>query len=198
MGKYLRAAGWAALLTAASAAVDARAADILAPPASDAQPWQFVDEVAGGVLAHDPMRTMEGGTYDATFEAFSTPIYYGHTGMALVDDLIAPRLNAGAAINTGGKTSFGYAGLAWRFDLVGPTFLDSEFGMAVNDGCIDPEHGCLAVGSKVTFHEEIGLGYRVTDHVDIIATAEHISHAGLFGSHNAGISVFGLRVGYRF
>jgi hypothetical protein len=181
----------------------ARADDAAKPSSPPPQLWQdftLVDEVTLGVLAHDPMRPAEGGTEDISIESFTSPIF-GHRPVdSIFAPLLNPRLNVGAAINDAGKTSFVYAGPAWRIVVFGPVFVDAEFGMALNNGYtgVTPVPGHLLVGSHVTFHEEIGLGYRLTDHFDIIGTAEHISHAGLFGPKNAGVSDFGVRIGYRF
>ena len=168
-------------------------------PVGETQSWSLVDEIAIGALAHDPMRKAEGRTIDGAFEIFTSPIYRSHSGNSLWDDITSPRLNAGVVFNDADKTSYAYGGLAWRLNVYGPMFFDGEFGLAANDGCRNGgPGGHLAVGSNVTFHERVGIGFRLTDHVDLIATADHISHAGLFGRQNAGVTDFGLRLGYRF
>jgi hypothetical protein len=199
IGALWRTAGLAAILLASGAA-GARADDASTTQAQFGQNFTLLDEVTLGLLDHDPMRKEEGGTQDISFEVFTSPILGHRPSDSIFDELIDPRLNVGAAINDGGKTSFAYAGPAWRFNVWGPVFVDAEFGMALNNGYTGaaPVSDHLLVGSNVTFHEEVGLGYRLTDHFDIIATAEHISHAGLFAKRNAGVTDFGVRVGYRF
>ena len=194
-----RAAALAAIVLACGAA-DARADDVANAQPQFGQNFTLFDEVTLGLLAHDPMRKAEGGTEDISVEVFTSPIFGHRASDSIFDALLDPRLNIGAAINDAGRTSFAYAGPAWRFDVWGPVFVDAELGMSVNNGntSLTPPPDRLAVGSNVTFHEEGGLGYRLTDHFDIIATAEHISHLGWFGKRNAGVSDFGVRVGYRF
>ena len=199
IGALWRTAGLAAILLASGAA-GARADDASTTQAQFGQNFTLLDEVTLGLLDHDPMRKEEGGTQDISFEVFTSPILGHRPSDSIFDELIDPRLNVGAAINDGGKTSFAYAGPAWRFNVWGPVFVDAEFGMALNNGYTGaaPVSDHLLVGRNVTFHVEVGLGYRLTDHFDIIATAEHISHAGLFAKRNAGVTDFGVRVGYRF
>jgi hypothetical protein len=196
---FWRGAALAAIVLAGGAA-GARADDVSNAPSQFGQNFTLLDEVTLGLLDHDPMRKQESGTQDISFEVFTSPILGHRPSDSIFDELIDPRLNIGAAINDGGKTSFAYLGPAWRFDVWGPVFIDAEFGMSVNDGYtgLTPVPDRLSVGSNVTFHEEGGLGYRVTDHIDVIATAEHISHLGWFGKRNAGVTDFGVRVGYRF
>ena len=192
-----------ALLAAYGAASGAaRAADppstqgAPSPPAPPAFSW--IDEVTVGVLDHDWMRSPERGTLNGSFELFTSPIYRASTGVAVFDQLLSPRLNFGLALNSANKTSFAYVGPAWRVDLLGPIFVDGEFGMSANDYHSEPDGRWLDLGSHVTFHEEIGLGAHLGDRIDVIASLEHISHAGLFGYPNPGLSDFGFRVGYRF
>ena len=109
-----------------------------------------------------------------------------------------PAFHVGAAINDEGRTSFGWAGLAWRFDVYGPLFVEGEFGGSVNDGDAGPGNAHhLGVGSNLAFHEQGGIGYRLTQHVDFVVTVDHISNANL-ARYNAGVTDFGARIGYRF
>ena len=189
--------------TAASAALlvlavgPARAADASPQPAPS-QNFSWLDEIAVGVFDHDWMRKPERGTLDGKLEAFTSPVYRASTGFTPLDQMLSPRLNAGVSINSANKTSFAYVGPAWRIDAIGPIFVDGEFGMAANDYHSEPDGQWLDMGSRVTFHEEIGLGVRLTDHIDAMASLEHISHAGLFGHPNPVLSDFGFRLGYRF
>lgn len=187
------------IVAASFLTVMAQAADIA--PAANPQvvkPFTFFDEFTVGAFGHDSMRPTEGNTYDASFEVFTSPLFGNHNPTDVFGQLINPRLNLGVVINDDNRTSFAYLGPAWRVDLIGPVFADGEFGMAVNNGMINGDATHLAVGSNITFHEEIGLGYRVTNNIDLILTAEHISHAGWFGKHNSGVSDLGVRIGYRF
>lgn len=170
----------------------ARAAE--PPPAA----FSWLDEMTIGVMAHDPTRVQERGSLDARFEALTSPIARAASDASPFAALLAPRLALGATLNSAGKTDFAYLGPAWRFDLVGPLFLDGEFGLALNNYRPRADGLYLNLGSHVTFHEEIGLGLRLSERWDVIATAEHISHAALFAHANAGLTDVGVRLGYRF
>lgn len=204
MGNLRSQRRWAPLLACIALALSgglARAADVTPPPPTppnSSPPFGFLDEVTFGFLDHDPMRKKEDGTFDTALEVFTTPVYNSQTGNHLWDEALSPRFNVGAAINDDGRTSFGWAGLAWQFDVYGPIFVEGEFGGSVNDGDAgagDAHH--LGVGSNLAFHEQGGLGYRLTQHVDFIVTVDHISNANL-AAHNAGVTDFGARIGYRF
>jgi hypothetical protein len=186
----------AALLAALAGATGTRAAD--ADAQQTATGFSLVQELRFGAFAHDPQSNNENAPIDASFQVLSSPISFGASDNAWLAALINPRLDFGAMINTRGRDSYGFGGFDWRFPLVDRFFLESEFGGAVNDAPTHKEPDRIDVGCPVTFHEAIGLGYQLTPNIDVVASAEHISHANLCGSHNPGITDFGLRIGYKF
>ena len=151
-------------------------------------------EVRGGVFAHDPV-SPEKGSADINAEILSPrlPISAG-TWQVLV-----PRLHLGATINTAGKTSHGYTGLTWDYDLTKSLFVEASFGGDLNNGKTGNTlvQGRNAMGCMAAFHESGSLGYRLTNTLSLMATIEHVSNAG-FCERNRGLTNMGLRLGYAF
>lgn len=157
--------------------------------------FRLFDTVRIGAFAHNPgMR--EAGEVDVSAHVLTSRLGGGGAPTGIVDFLLTPRLHAGAMINTEGHTSYGYAGLTWRADLFAGLFAEFEFGGAVNNYVERPDR--INMGCHVTFRESAGLGYRFSEHLDILASIEHASHAQLCDEHNSGITQIGARVGYRF
>jgi lipid A 3-O-deacylase len=191
------------ILTAFLAAGEAVASDLPAaraappPPAptpsSVAPLLGFISEARVGVFAHDPWSPEEGsadvnGEF-LTVKPFSLGAY----------DLLVPRINLGATVNTTGKTSQVYAGLTWTLDVTSAVFVEGTLGGGYNNGAI---HEAVpmdrnAVGCHASFRESASLGYRITDQVSLMATVEHLSNAGLC-DQNRGVTNVGIRLGYRF
>jgi lipid A 3-O-deacylase len=114
---------------------------------------------------------------------------------------LAPRLHAGGTLNTGGGTSYGYAGLTWTWNdiLFKNVFLEYSFGGSYNDGYTGQyaPYDRAKLGCNLLFRESGSLGYRFDEHWSLMATVEHISNGGLC-DNNRGISSAGLRLGYSF
>jgi len=194
-----RVLGLAAAL--ACLATFARGADAPNPPDAPyggLAPFQPVEELRLGIFGDDAVHR-ERQAPMASIDALSSPIVFYQTSNALLATFLAPRLEAGAMINTFGLTSYAYAGLNWRTPKWGPVFAELGFGGAVNDSSTNPhdmEHTDL--GCPVTFRESAGIGWQLTDRIDILASIEHISHANLCSNTNPGLTSVGLRVGYHF
>jgi lipid A 3-O-deacylase len=174
---------WCVLLAAISC---------LAPPMpASADGW--VDQARLGVLAHDI------GLFDHHAEAgidvnaevlFASPGWLSFIG--------GPHPNLGATINSAGGTSYGYFGLAWTPTLWGPIFAELGLGGAVHDGELNtPEVRRKELGSRILFHEELELGYRVADTFSLSVFLDHISNANL-SRHNQGLTNLGMRAGFFF
>jgi Lipid A 3-O-deacylase (PagL). len=157
--------------------------------------FRLLDEIRGGVLAHSPGNT-ESGTVDLAVELLSDHLPVA-TGNGLLDFVLSPRLHAGAVVSTAGETSYVYAGLTWDFAITDSLFIETAFGGALNNG-VDGERGRIEMGCVATFRSAAGVGYRFDDSWSIIAGVEHLSHAGLCGDDNEGLTNVGVRVGYRF
>ena len=115
-------------------------------------------------------------------------------------NLMNPRPHIGAMINFDDDgTSYAYAGFTWHHKLGEIFFFESTFGLSVNNGEHDEIPGRRAgLGSNLLFHESIGLGANLTEDMTVVLAVEHLSHAGIFGSENSGLTNASLRVGKKF
>jgi len=153
----------------------------------------ILSEVRLGVLKHDvgliSSATEEG--YDGNFELlFASPDF--------LDIVFAPRPHIGAAINSSGDTSQGYAGLSWTVDFFDGVFGELSVGGAVHDGDLANNNDTQnEFGCRILFRESLSLGYRFDEHHSISAMFDHISNAG-FCDENDGMDNAGIRYGYRF
>ena len=199
---------WAALLADAASADDLSSLGIeTAPPAPQLAPVvapgpgtyiNFLDEARVGVYAHNWIHD-EDSPVDLSAEILSSPIGYpSNIGGPWFSWFFNPRINIGAMINTGGKTSYGFTGLTWRIPIYKGFFFEGEFGGAVNTSPLRDEPGRVNTGCRFDFRESGGFGYQFNEHWDLIANIEHISHASLCTSINPGLTQVGARVGYKF
>jgi lipid A 3-O-deacylase len=161
---------------------------------------RIVDEVKAGVMAHDITlggRHVENGADINGEVLFVSPSF--------LDIIGAPRPHLGGWVNTQGNTDAAYFGLTWGLpifkSIVGSTdalTIYGSLGGAVHDGYEDSAPaGRKKLGSPVLFRESIELGYQITPVYSISAMVDHVSNANL-GSHNAGITNAGARVGIKF
>jgi hypothetical protein len=109
------------------------------------------------------------------------------------------RAHVGGTYNTAGKTSGEYFGPIWTAALYDKFFIEGSIDGAFNDGMTGPLKpvGRAAMGCHVGFHESFSIGYDLTQHWSVMATAEHYSNLNLC-ERNHGISNFGARIGYTF
>ena len=165
--------------------------------------FSFLDETRVGVFAHNWIHD-EGAPVDLSVEALSSPLSFpGYNsawiaGNPWVSWFFDPRLNIGAMINTGGKTSYAFGGFTWRIPIYRKFFFEGEFGGAVNNAPSWHEPGRVDMGCTITFRESGGFGYQFSENWDAIASIEHVSHATFCGKTNPGLTQVGLRVGYKF
>lgn len=160
-------------------------------------PNYFFNEVRLGGYFHgvgDP----ESGTADVNAEILTRRI----ATLPNPDfDWLVPRLHVGGTVNTGGRTSYGYAGLSWTLDnlIWQGVFAEVTFGVSFNNGhtgrFAPPHHS--NVGCVTLFRESATLGYRIDEHWSVMATIEHVSNGGLC-HENRGVTNAGLRIGYSF
>jgi lipid A 3-O-deacylase len=160
----------------------------------------ILDEVKVGVLAHDITlggRHLEGGADINGELLFVSPAFLKIIG--------APRPHIGGWVNTSGNTDAAYFGLTWDWTLLNRIFGSSDgliilgsLGGAVHDGYENSAPaGRKKLGSPVLFRESVELAYQFTAVYSISAFVDHISNANL-GSHNAGITNAGARLGFKF
>jgi hypothetical protein len=161
-------------------------------PTPVARPPQSFWEVRVGATAHDPW-SPERGSAD-----FNGELLLGWP-VAKADAWI-PRFHVGASINTSGKTSYGYSGVTWTFDIVDSIFIEGSFGGAVHNGStgdqLQPGHNAL--GCSPLFRESGAVGFRLTENWSWLVTVDHMSNAGLCGHVNRGLTNVGGKIGYRF
>lgn len=195
-----RLAGFGAMVLAAGP-VAVAAADF--PPAPDSYmagtaprgPYGLLSEVRAGAFYHG-YDGPEAGTVDVNLELLSPRVVDINAGYW---NYLVPRLHLGGNINTGGRTSDGYLGLTWTTPSFYRFFGELTLGGSVNDGNTSfvPPPKYAAIGCHLMFRESVSLGYQISDHWNILATAEHISNDRLC-ARNAGITNFGARLGYVF
>jgi hypothetical protein len=154
-----------------------------------------LSEVRGGLFYHG-YDTPEHGEIDLNAELLSPRIVETSTGFW---NYLIPRLHLGGNLNTSGRTSDVYTGLTWTFPIYQRVFGEITLGGSYNDGHTEfvPPKGFSAVGCHLMFRESASLGYRLSEHWSVMATAEHISNDHLC-ARNAGMTNFGGRLGYVF
>ncbi len=201
--------GWlTGLIVASVSAVclgPVRAADLTAPPPPPVfvptpppvtvRQYSFLSEARFGVFAHG-VATAEYGSVGLNGELLSVKPF---TVANPLWNYFIPQFHVGGDLDTGGHTSDVYGGLTWQFPIYQRVFGELTFGGSGNDGkagLVVPA-GNSRVGCNVLFRESVSLGYRLSEHWNIMATAEHMSNASLC-QHNEGISNIGARLGYVF
>jgi lipid A 3-O-deacylase len=183
------------LVTTSVFAADIARNPVTKPLPAPAQSGSFLSEVRLGAFAHDPA-SPEKGSVDLNAELLSAKLWSSADPSW---SFLIPRAHIGGTANFNGKTSHGYAGLTWNYDIWRGLFIEGSFGGAVHNGETGKSvpRNMNAMGCAVTFRESGSVGYRFTDNLSLMATVEHLSNAGLC-KQNRGLTNFGLRVGYTF
>jgi lipid A 3-O-deacylase len=185
------------LLMGSTGALAADARNQTGFPTGSAQP-SFLSELRFGLSAQDPWGP-EGrdGSANLTGEIlFAKPF----TASDLFTSYFIPRPHIGGSLNFDDKTSFGYAGLTWTFDLTPSVFVEGSLGGAIHNGkdhVTDPFAERQALGCSPLFRESGSVGVRLSANWSVMATVEHLSNAGAC-SDNRGLTNIGARVGYSF
>jgi len=152
-------------------------------------------ELRLGLLAHDidaVSFNREKG-WDVNAE-----VLFHSLDIGLIRIIGSPFPHIGATLNTQGDTSKVYAGLTWRWPLPEKFFIEAMLGGAIHNGRLDLEtEDRKALGSRVLFRLGAGVGYQISEHVNISLIFDHISNAYL-KEENEGLDTLGIRVGYRF
>jgi lipid A 3-O-deacylase len=196
-GVIVFAAGLAALCGQASAT------DLPPPPAvtvantqvmfgeSLYHPERF--ELRGGVFAH-ALSSPESGSADLNLELVA-PKFFVIPGLP---EYFTPRLHAGGMVNTAGKTSYGYAGALWTYNVTPRWFIEGFFGGLVHNGRLDDiADNMNGLGCRWGFHSGGSIGYRFNAHWSVMGTFDHLSNGGLC-TNNKGLNNYGLRAAYSF
>jgi len=169
---------------------------------------QIVEEVRLGVMEHNVCVTdcdnanKEDGP-DLNGEAvFASPELFNLVG--------SPRPYVIASINTAGDTSYGGAGLQWRWAFADGWAFEPGVGYVIHDGELDfrypqgdPRNDPISsskiyFGSRDLFRTSLALSRDVTDKWGVQVLFEHMSHGQIIGEgRNQGIDNVGVRVFYR-
>ncbi|ALA18012.1 MULTISPECIES: acyloxyacyl hydrolase [Chelatococcus] len=181
----------------------AQAADLLEPPApaiyqapdTSHSLSSFVSQLRLGVLAHDP-----GGKEDGSVDIMGEIVFAKPwSNPDPLIDMLLPAFNAGVSVNTGGKTSYVFAGLNWHADITDALFIELDFGGAVHNGKVGDvvPDGRDALGCRFLFREAASIGYRFDANWSVLATVEHLSNGGLCDD-NRGLTNVGAKLSYHF
>lgn len=159
---------------------------------------QIFDELRFGTSASiSGSNSHESGIFPSA-TLFFDPLSSG-TAATWQQTILEPRIYLGASVGTGDGVDQIYGGFSWTADITSRLFVELGLGGTVHNGKLDggggkgPDLGC-----RLLFREQIALGYRVTDNWQILATADHSSHANLCDGPNDGLSHAGLAIGYKF
>lgn len=192
-------------MRAKAAGIAAFGAALMMAPAAQAD----VNEVHVGVMDHNicvvncKNADKEDGPNVEFQVSFDSPNFLSWAG--------SPQPYLMASINTAGDTSFGGAGLEWRWNFAGNWSLEPGLGVVVHDGEVNnpyangtPEAAAFAaehvlLGSEVLFRTSLGLTYDFEGPWEAQVFYEHLSHGQILASgRNQGLDEAGIRFGYQF
>ena len=121
------------------------------------------------------------------------------TESGVVKAFLNPRPIVGGLLNLDDDgTDYVNAGLSWHFDISKDYFIEFGFGGAWNNGRRRETETREGLGSRWLFNESAAFGYNATEKVTLVFQWEHLSHGGLAGSINRGLTNLSLRIGLRF
>jgi len=118
----------------------------------------------------------------------------------------SPRPHVGTVLSTHADSIHQfYTGLSWNYQVLGNLFVSGHFGGAVHtaDTLEDPGPTVVTdssdrfLGCRVLFRLAAGLGYQITEQVNVELYADHISNANLC-DNNEGLENAGIRFGFDF
>lgn len=163
----------------------AAAAALISPSAASAS------EIFGGLHSHAVKTPL---SLNADREG-GADLSLGIRGAGIAGTPLQPHLFG--QVNLDGGTNFLVAGVSAR--LGGRFYVRPGIGLAIHDGSASkvdlPDR--LALGSRVLFAPELGVGTQINDRLSVEASWVHFSHGQLAGGQNPGIDSIGLRVNLR-
>ena len=154
----------------------------------------LLSEIRLGAMAHDPW-SPERGSADIHGQILFAKPFSEAGGQGF----LIPRLHLGGTISSAGKTSHIHAGLTFTYDITAKFFVEASIGGALHTGktAIAAPVGRNSMGCPAHFREQLGIGYRIDGNWSVIASAEHLSNAGLCRK-NRGLTNLGVSIGYHF
>lgn len=182
-------------------------------------PSAKADEMRLGVMVHDAQffESLPFGGRHGKEQSVSVTGEYIFDSPDWLSWAYSPKPYIGGSLNLGGKTSFGGAGLLWRYDFKKKYYADLGFGLVVHDGAIRTPDPLLSTdpvevsirrrrkfteiefGSRTLFRTGFTFGYRFNEKWAGEITFEHLSHAQILGGpENEGTNNVGFRVARRF
>jgi len=148
---------------------------------------------------------IENNQFGVNIAIFFHPYYINFWGedKGIKSDLLKvifnPRPVLGGLLNLDDNgTDYVNAGLSWHYDLSKSYFVELGFGGAWNNGRRRETPTREEIGSRWLFNESAAFGYNATEKVTLVLQWEHLSHGGLAGSMNRGLTNLSARIGIRF
>lgn len=162
------------------------AATALASPAAAS-----ASEIFGGLHAHGVKTPL---SLNAEQEG-GADLSLGIRGARIAGTPLQPHLFG--QVNLDGGTNFLAAGVSAR--LGGRVYIRPGLGIAIHDGSASKVDlpDLLALGSRVLFAPELGVGTQINDRLSVEASWVHFSHGQLAGRQNPGIDNVGVRLNLR-
>lgn len=155
------------------------------------------------IYRSDRFEIRGGGFYHCCFVETGSPAF----GLELVTprpftlpgihEFFIPRLHLGGVVDTGGHTSYGFAGLLFTYNITKRFFFEPFIGVAFSNGKAlgDADHN--AIGCTTLIHSGANVGYRLDDRWSVMLSVDHISNGNIC-SRNVGVNNYGGKIGYSF
>lgn len=183
------------------------AATIIALSAGTASAGDYIDQFRFGGTFHNPAFLEGDGNAEKDQFGVTAEVLFNELNLDMRDApeddfinmLLTPRIHIGGTYNTADNgTSFIYAGWTYHYDFTDQIFAEASFGGAWNNGSKTSKPDRVGLGSHTTFRESVSLGYKFSDEMDVVLQWEHLSHAGLAGDENRGLTNLSVKLGIDF
>ncbi|MBA3668072.1 MAG: acyloxyacyl hydrolase, partial [Sphingomonas sp.] len=111
-------------------------------------------------------------------------VQLGYRGAGIAGTRLQPYLLG--ELNSRGDTSFAAVGLSYKFG--DHFYIRPGLGLAIHNGSAADRDvsGRIALGSRLLFEPELGVGMRLAPRLTAEASLVHLSHGQLFGGQNPG------------
>lgn len=160
-----------------------------------------LSELRAGILAHSiDERAPDGSLLNFTrWQDVSLEVLFRSPDADVFRWIGSPKPNLGATLNTGGLESMVHLGLTWQVPVFDTGFfVEGTFGAALHNGANGgAAYPARDLGCALHFYEAAGVGWNVTDNMNVMVAWEHASSANLCAP-NRGLTNIGVKAGYRF